>query len=198
MAPMSALVAKLTLLVSYASFTAAAGGWHLMERSRLSSQLSATDRRPRWEMRMPDSRERQVALTFAVKQANVEELERLLLDVSTPGSSLRGEFLSYGAAHNFTANPGASDRVLAWLTSAGATIAYVHRYGHFIRAVASVAQWEAALNTHFVALFNPHAPHLSVHHRAASDVFVPLSLSEDLEGIFDATHPPIKPHLHPS
>ena len=147
---------------------------------------------------MPDSRERQVALTFAVKQANVEELERLLLDVSTPGSSLRGEFLSYGAAHNFTANPGASDRVLAWLTSAGATIAYVHRYGHFIRAVASVAQWEAALNTHFVALFNPHAPHLSVHHRAASDVFVPLSLSEDLEGIFDATHPPIKPHLHPS
>ena len=176
------------------AMAAAENGWHLMELSRLSSQLSDT----RWAMRTPDSTERRVALTFAVKQANVEDLERLLLDVSTPGSSLRGAYLSYDDAHNFTANPMATKRVLAWLTSMGARIAYTHRHGHFIRAVASVAQWEVALNTRFVALFNPHAPHLSVHHRAASDVYVPASLSSDLDGIFDATTPPVKPYSHPS
>ena len=150
---------------------------------------------PRWSARSPPASafNQRLMLTFAVKQTRVGELERLSIEVSTPGSTHHRRFLSYDEAHAFTANPVAAARILGWLCGpmVGATVSNVHSHGHYIQAEATVAQWEHALTTHFAAVSSAQgseSPHVLV---ADEDLLVPASVAADLEGIFGATQLPL-------
>ena len=84
-------------------------------------------------------------VTIAVKQQNLEEMERILYAVSDPASPTYGEHLTYEAVHELTANPRGTEATLAWLLSHGITSTESSDFGEYIEATASVAQWNELL-----------------------------------------------------
>lgn len=128
-------------------------------------------------------------VTFAVKQLNLDALEKALMEVSMPDSPKRGQYLSYEEVHSMTANPSATEAVLSWLQKAGVNVNSIHKHGHFIKAQTNVSTWEKLLSTKF-AFFQSAADPTNVVLRAQADVHVPDELADALEGVFMTTQLP--------
>ena len=85
---------------------------------------------------------------FLVKQRNMDELTRILHDVSDPRSENYGNHLTSEEVIDLTSNPESHDETVAYLTAAGATVVLVE-HGGSITARAPISLWERMLNTEF-------------------------------------------------
>jgi subtilase family serine protease len=85
----------------------------------------------------------------AIKHLNFDQLERTILELSTPGSPKYQKWLSRDEVNEIVKNPESSNIVIAWLRENDIRISSISSSGHFITAVASISKWEELLNTQF-------------------------------------------------
>jgi len=126
-------------------------------------------------------------VSIAVKQQNLDLLHDKLMEVSSPDSPKRGQYLSWDETHKLTANPDATASVLAWLNENGVEVESVHKHGHFIKAKTNVATWEKLLSTSFSRIARGENSVV----RATTDVSMPDNIAELVEGIFMTTQVPV-------
>ena len=88
-------------------------------------------------------------VTFLVKQRNMDELTRILHDISDSASENYGNHLTKEDIDQLTGNPESHHEVVAYLKAAGATLIIDQTHGEIIRAQAPIALWERILNTEF-------------------------------------------------
>jgi tripeptidyl-peptidase I len=88
-------------------------------------------------------------VVFVVKEKNLDELKRILYDISDPASANYGNHMSFEEIENLVSNPVAHQEVVSYLTAAGATVMQGATRGECITARAEVGVWERMLNTEF-------------------------------------------------
>ena len=86
---------------------------------------------------------------FMVHQKNMEDLKRILDDVSDPLSRNYGKHMTREQVVEMTANPEGRDATVAYLHSMGATVVSETLCGEYITAAASISVWEEVLQTEF-------------------------------------------------
>ena len=90
-----------------------------------------------------------VHLEFRIRQYNLDLLEKLTLDISTPGSEKYGQHMTKQQVDDLTANPQGQAVVEAFLTSIHAEVTHKSSNGLIVGASASVEVWDAALAADF-------------------------------------------------
>ena len=108
---------------------------------------------------------------FLVKQRNMDELTRILHDISDPRSENYGNHMTSSEIIDLTSNPESHDETVAYLTAAGATIVLVEHAGGSITARAPISLWESMLNTEFFTYS------MSIEHAVVHDVEDPTATS---------------------
>lgn len=88
-------------------------------------------------------------LTFVIQKRNMNEVERILHDVSDPSSRNYGKHLSKEEVTDLISNPESYGNVVDYLLAAGASLIPSEAFGECIAARASVDLWERMLNTEF-------------------------------------------------
>ena len=86
---------------------------------------------------------------FFIQQRNIEELTKILYDVSDPISPNYGKHMTSKEIADLTASPEARSKVLTYLDAAGASIIAETLHGEYITARAPVSLWEDMLDTEF-------------------------------------------------
>lgn len=88
-------------------------------------------------------------LIFAVKQLNIEVLDRLLDSVSDITSEKYGHYITRAEVASLTANYKATVAIIEFLKSSGVTTIKKTTYGEYITAKAPIYIWEKMLMTVF-------------------------------------------------
>ena len=88
-------------------------------------------------------------LVFSIRLRNMDELERILYDVSDPSSTNYGNHLTREDIVDLTSNVESCKEVISYLETAGASILSEDLAGGFISARGSVSLWESMLDTEF-------------------------------------------------
>ena len=88
-------------------------------------------------------------VTIAITQLNMDKLESALLELSDPTSPTYQQWWTREQVAAAIDNPVGYNAVKAWLESNTVRVDWVSSSRHFIRATASVAQWEQLLNAEF-------------------------------------------------
>jgi tripeptidyl-peptidase I len=88
-------------------------------------------------------------LIFVVQQQNMEELTRILHDVSNPSSPNYGQHMSVEQVSAMTMNVPGRNAIVDYLHTNGATVTREILSGDLITAIAPVSVWEKVLDTKF-------------------------------------------------
>eukprot|EP00428_Durinskia_dybowskii_P062055 CAMPEP_0170380796 /NCGR_PEP_ID=MMETSP0117_2-20130122/14069_1 /TAXON_ID=400756 /ORGANISM="Durinskia baltica, Strain CSIRO CS-38" /LENGTH=661 /DNA_ID=CAMNT_0010636329 /DNA_START=129 /DNA_END=2114 /DNA_ORIENTATION=+ len=89
------------------------------------------------------------ALIFAVKQKNLDYLEKTLIERSTPRNELYQKWLTYDEIGEITSNSAGADAVRAWLLDNDVSVIWSTNHDDYIKAEAPVHVWEKLLNAEF-------------------------------------------------
>jgi tripeptidyl-peptidase I len=88
-------------------------------------------------------------IVMVIKEKNLDELTRILHDISDPLSANYGNHMTYKEIDELVSNPVAHQEVVNYLTAAGATVLFAESQGECITARADIGTWERMLNTEF-------------------------------------------------
>ena len=86
---------------------------------------------------------------FAVQQKNMDEIERILNDVSDPSSANYGHHMSGEQVAALTMNPEARDAIVDYLYANGASVTAESMNSEFITASAPISLWNKVFDTEF-------------------------------------------------
>jgi tripeptidyl-peptidase I len=133
-------------------------------------------------------------VVFVVQQRNMDELTRILHDVSDPLSVNYGQHMSREQVSMMTSNPEARDAVVKYINANGATLVSETLSSEYITASAPISVWERVLNTQF------HNFHQTQHDGTVLKVvraeryWIPKELDEHVESVFNTIQMPLKTH----
>lgn len=131
-------------------------------------------------------------IVFAVKQRNMEELTRILHDVSDPISSNYGKHMSMNEVIALTSNPESSKIITDYLELNGAVVTSQSLGGEYIVATAPINVWETMLNTEFF-LFNMTHKNNEVEELVRTERYwIPNELDAHVTGLFNTVDMPIR------
>jgi subtilase family serine protease len=122
-------------------------------------------------------------LIFAVRQNNIRELEQLLLERSTPGSSNYQQWLSFEEVEDMTSNPESAAAVILWLQEEGIDISDFTLRQEYIMARAPLSKWEELLSTEFFEFADTTRSERKVV--AANEYSIPAHLVPHLSAVFN-------------
>jgi tripeptidyl-peptidase-1 len=91
----------------------------------------------------------EVYMSFAVKQSNLDIVDRLFWEVSNPKSELYGQYLSFEEVGELIKNEESTQAVLEFLNQNGASEIDATPYGEFITATMPVSTAEAVFQADF-------------------------------------------------
>jgi Pro-kumamolisin, activation domain len=156
---------------------------------------------------------------IAVKQANLDKLDVMLQERSTPGTPLYRQWMSFEEIGAVTANPTALAAIKTWLQESNIHISWVSPREEYILASAPISTWNKVLKTEFFEYHDTHEYSSLVLQRQglkgrqgaasasssfsatedkvtllrAEQCFVPSHLSDHIVGIFHTTQVSIQP-----
>ena len=133
-------------------------------------------------------------VVFAIQQKNMEELTRVLHDVSNPMSSNYGQHWTREKIVNFTYNRYAHDTVVSYLLSNGVSIVSETLSGEFIKASAPIVVWEKMFNTEFFTFYQTHEEKRVKKMVRAEKYWIPRELDEHINCVFYTIEMPIVRH----
>jgi tripeptidyl-peptidase-1 len=134
---------------------------------------------------------------FVMKQRNMEELKRILYDVSDPYSINYGKHKTRQQVANLTANPISHDYLVSFLTSIGATVVSETLSGEYIKANAPIRLWEEMFQTEFFTFHRTQdADHIDAFVRAEY-YYLPASLDSHVQCVFNTVQMPLQLHGGP-
>jgi len=125
-------------------------------------------------------------VVFAVRQANLGQLEEELFARSTPGSHKYGLHMGFEEVGQMIATKAPAKRVAKWIFAniAGAALVKTSHRGEYMRIRTTVASLEKALNTSFSYWKSDMTGKVSVR---CEKYYLPKSLTTDLHAIFGTT-----------
>ncbi|RYG65186.1 hypothetical protein EON64_12455 [archaeon] len=88
-------------------------------------------------------------VVFAVKQRNLDQIEKTLFEVSDPASPKYGKYLSRDEVGRLTENRDSTVKIQQFLLKSGATVVHTTPYGEYITALAPIATWQTLFATTF-------------------------------------------------
>ena len=121
-------------------------------------------------------------VVFLIRQRNMDELIRVLHDVSDPLSTNYGQHWSGDEVANLTSNPESCEVLVSYLHAAGASVVSKTLYGDYITAAAPISVWETMFNTVFYAFH--HTRRINDVRRlvSAEQYSIPVELDPHVEG----------------
>ena len=133
-----------------------------------------------------------------IKQKNIDEMKRIVLDISNPKSPNYGKHMSKEAVEELTRNDEGMEIVTEYLQTIGATI--TKKTTSTIQATSSIANWEHALNTHFQKFYEIKSPSNEIIR--TMEYSIPSSLSHHIDMISNTvqfppelSHGPVRSHV---
>jgi tripeptidyl-peptidase-1 len=136
-------------------------------------------------------------VVFVIKQRNIEELKRILHDVSDMYSSNYGKHRTRQEVADLTANPISRDYLISFLTSKGANIVSETLSGEYVTANAPIRLWEEIFHTEFFIFHRTQdAKHVDKFVRAEY-YYLPATLDSHVQCVFNTVQMPIKLHGGP-
>jgi len=155
----------------------------------------------------PSSADTPHELVFAIKQLNIEELEDLLLELSTPGNPRYQQWLTFEEVGALTCNINSTQTVVDWLESEGVYISWTTNHFEYLKATANISTWERILHTKFYKWQNlvssmstnlkqktdstSDTSNSPIFHRATK-YYLPASMTGHLSAIFNTVQVPPK------
>ena len=132
-------------------------------------------------------------VVFVVKEKNLDELKRILYDISDPVSTNYGNHMSFEEIQDLVSNPVAHQEVVAYLTEAGATVMEGVTKGECITARAEVGVWERMLNTEFHSYSKISVATVSAHSRfiRSEQYSVPAGLDDHVAFVMNTVQVPV-------
>lgn len=128
---------------------------------------------------------------FAVKLLNMDELTRILYDVSDPASENYGKHKTSQEVTDMTSNPKANKKIHEYLQIAGVDIISESLGGEFITAQASVKLWEEMFATEFFRFHQFfHGESNITHFVRAEKYSIPLVLNDCVDSVFHTIQMP--------
>jgi subtilase family serine protease len=88
-------------------------------------------------------------VVFAIKQNNLDELEKKVLEMSDPDSPKYQQWMTFQEVGEMTQNTEGSAKVLQWLDKYGIDVTSKTVYSTYITAKAPIYQWEHLFQTTF-------------------------------------------------
>ena len=124
---------------------------------------------------------------FFIRPKNINELTRVLHDVSNPTSLNYGQHWTKQEVSDFTSNPDARDAVVSYLHSNGASVVSETLNGEYITANARIAVWEDMFDTEFFIF------HQTIHEKSprvekivrTEKYSIPMQLDPHVEYVFN-------------
>lgn len=138
-------------------------------------------------------------VVFAVKSRNMDELTRILHDVSDPYSPNYGRHLKKEEMHNLISNPEAYTQLTAYLHAIGATLSSETPGGGYgyITAEAPIAIWERIFKTEFFVFQQTHLNGETHQVVRAEHYSVPTDIHDYVDAVMNTVEMPILAHKKP-
>eukprot|EP00598_Pedospumella_elongata_P007545 CAMPEP_0184969134 /NCGR_PEP_ID=MMETSP1098-20130426/1976_1 /TAXON_ID=89044 /ORGANISM="Spumella elongata, Strain CCAP 955/1" /LENGTH=558 /DNA_ID=CAMNT_0027490869 /DNA_START=52 /DNA_END=1728 /DNA_ORIENTATION=+ len=126
-------------------------------------------------------------VVFAVNQKNIDQLEKILFEVSDPKHEKYGKFLNRQEVANLTSNAVGTQSVSNFLNKNGIRIVKSTPHGEYITASAPVSQWERLFATTFYTFNQRDAkkPVTRAHHYS-----IPSELADHVSAVFNTVQLP--------
>ena len=123
---------------------------------------------------------------FVIPQMNMDELTRILYDVSDPLSSSYGQHLTREEVTMLTSNPESRDIVMKYLHSIGAVKISETLHGDYIVASARIEVWEEMFDTEFYIFHQIHEDKVVDEVIRAEKYWIPKELDSHVESVLKA------------
>ena len=136
-------------------------------------------------------------VVFALKQNNLDILEKIILDRATPGNPLYQQWLTFDEVGSYIKNDAATTFVKNWLSSMSSiSIEWSSRRGEYVRASAPISTWEAMFNTQFYQWEDSTLDNSQIVHRCNTYFLTPEAV-EHITSVFYTSQalPVIRKHL---
>lgn len=155
--------------------------------------------RPNFSKRKQSSPDTVHELVFAVQQRNLQHLEQVLIDRSSPGGPLYQQWLTFDEVGDIIANDDGARKTADWLTDHGAEIVWISQRKEFIKAQATVAVWNELLNAEFSELedtsaFSSASATNDVHR--TQQFSLPAHIHPHVSAVLNAVQIPPEVHRH--
>lgn len=124
---------------------------------------------------------------FVVHGKNMDELTRILHDVSDPLSVNYGNHLTRQEIDDLTSNPDSRKEVIAYLRAAGVTVLPDELSGECILARAEIKLWERILNTEFHTYSFQSTDDVIIR---ADEYSIPVGLDQHVESVLNTVQFP--------
>jgi tripeptidyl-peptidase I len=131
---------------------------------------------------------------FAIQPKNMDELTRILHDVSDPESASYGYHLSKDEVNELTSNPEAHATVTSYLHASGVSVVSETLNGEYITASAPISIWERFFNTVFYTFHQTHLDGDTHTVVRAEEYSIPRELDVHVEGVMNTIEIPILSH----
>ena len=134
---------------------------------------------------------------FVVRQKNMDELTRVLHDLSDPFSPNYGQHWTSEEVANLTTNPEARDFTVSYIKSRGASVVSESLYGEHITAEAPIQVWEKMFNTQFFVFDQRHQDKHIYKSIRAEHYWIPRELDVHVESVLKTIDLPDRPYRSP-
>ena len=121
---------------------------------------------------------------FVLRQKNISELAKNLLDASNPADRNFGRHLSSEDVARLTSNPESRNQVISNLNAIGATVVSETLNGEYITANAPIAVWERLFRTKFFTFRQTQRNGDVLDIVRAEEYWIPANLDMHVESVF--------------
>ena len=129
---------------------------------------------------------------FHIQQRNVDEIERILHEVSDPTNVKYGQHLSREEVAAITSNPVSHDYVVAYLEAAGVSILTETLSGEYITTSAPLGIWEELFNTQFFEFHHIKDNEYGIEKVIRAETYsVPVQLDKHVTSAFNTIQMPL-------
>ena len=134
---------------------------------------------------------------FAVQLKNMDELTRMLHDISDPFSPNYGQHMRREEMHDLVSNPEACSDVTSYLRASGANIVSESLGCEYVTANAPIAVWEKMFRTDFFVFQQTHLNGETHEVVRAEHYSVPKEIHHHIEAVLNTIEMPILSHKRP-
>ena len=133
-------------------------------------------------------------VVFMIQQRNMDELTRILHDVSDPESENYGQHMTKEEVVKMTANPEGRDAVVSYLQLNGAILVSETLNGEYVTATAPVSVWERLFNTDFHIFHQTQTDGRIKAIVRAEDYSIPVELGPHVMHVLNTIDTPLITH----
>ena len=130
---------------------------------------------------------------FAIKQNNLDTLDAMLLERSTPGSPTYQQWMTFEEIGDYISNPDSANAVKNWLGTNGITTHWESPRKEYLKAKASIAKWEELFAAEFFEWEDDKMHEDAKHFIRSEDYSLPDHVHPHIEAVFNTVQAP--PHL---